>query len=68
MQIVQTKPSGTRCARARPAAWFVALGVGYLLLRRNPEHAALRALHEAKVREEHRQKDAAAEEDSVPVS
>ena len=48
--------------------WFVALGVGYLLLRRNPEHAALRALHEAKVREEHRQKDAAAEEDSVPVS
>ncbi|WP_448071261.1 D-serine/D-alanine/glycine transporter [Georgenia yuyongxinii] len=32
--------------------WFVGLGIGYLVLRRNPEHAALRALHDAKVLEE----------------
>ena len=32
--------------------WFVALGVGYGLLRRNPQHAALRVLHSAKVEEE----------------
>ena len=32
--------------------WFVALGIGYLLLRRNPEHTAIRAAHDAKVAEE----------------
>ena len=34
--------------------WFVALGIGYMLLRRSPQHAALRALHGAKVIEEHK--------------
>ena len=33
--------------------WFVALGLGYLMVRRNPEHAAIRAEHDAKVAAEH---------------
>jgi D-serine/D-alanine/glycine transporter len=33
--------------------WFVALGIGYLMVRRNPEHAAIRAEHDAKVAAEH---------------
>jgi D-serine/D-alanine/glycine transporter len=39
--------------------WFVALGIGYLALRRNPAHQGLRFAHEARVREEKRQRDAA---------
>ncbi len=46
-----TQPD-TLTALAFTPLWFVGLGIGYLVLRRNPEHAALRALHAAKVHEE----------------
>lgn len=59
-----TQPD-TLVALALTPLWFLVLGIGYLVLRRNPEHAALRALHEAKVRMEHQEKDAAPAE---PVS
>ena len=61
-----TQPD-TLVALALTPLWFVVLGIGYLLLRRNPEHAAMRALHDAKVRQELEVRDAPAEE-SVPVS
>jgi len=32
--------------------WFIAVGIGYAVRRRNPQHAALRLLHEDKVRDE----------------
>lgn len=32
--------------------WFVALGIGYAILRSKPTHAELRAFHEAKVAQE----------------
>ncbi len=32
--------------------WFVVLGIGYFSLRRNPEHAKIRAAHDAKVAQE----------------
>ncbi|HRO94167.1 amino acid permease, partial [Citricoccus sp.] len=37
--------------------WFIALGIGYLVLRRNPKHGELRAEHDAKVmlEKEHRE-------------
>ena len=37
--------------------WFIVLGVGYLVLRRNPEHARIRAAHDAKVAEEKADRD-----------
>ena len=37
--------------------WFVGLGIGYLVLRRNPEHARIRAAHDAKVAEEKADRD-----------
>ncbi|GGG45285.1 D-serine/D-alanine/glycine transporter [Kocuria dechangensis] len=61
-----TQPD-TLIALALTPLWFVVLGIGYLLLRRNPEHAAMRALHDAKVRQELEARDAAADE-PVPVS
>lgn len=45
--------------------WFLILGVGYLMLRRNPKHAALRTLHQAKVRHELEDRDSAAQESSL---
>lgn len=51
-----TQPD-TLTALALTPLWFIALGIGYLVLRRNPQHAAIRALHEAKVRQEHQDKD-----------
>jgi D-serine/D-alanine/glycine transporter len=38
--------------------WFVLLGVGYLFLRRNPDHAGLRFAHAVKVRREREHRDA----------
>jgi D-serine/D-alanine/glycine transporter len=38
--------------------WFVALGIGYLFLRRNPRHGQLRADHDAKVVLEKEHRDA----------
>jgi len=38
--------------------WFLALGAGYLLLRRNPEHRAIRAAHDAKVAREYQERHA----------
>ena len=35
--------------------WFVIVGIGYLLLRKNPQHAALRSEHLVKVAEERRE-------------
>ncbi|MBM6622096.1 hypothetical protein JTF08_10795 [Micrococcaceae bacterium RIT802] len=32
--------------------WFIAVGIGYAVLRRNPQHTRWRAAHEAKVAEE----------------
>ena len=32
--------------------WFVALGIGYAILRSKPQHAELRAMHGAKVAQE----------------
>lgn len=32
--------------------WFVAIGIGYAVMRRNPQHCALRSAHEAKVVQE----------------
>jgi D-serine/D-alanine/glycine transporter len=61
-----TQPD-TLVALALTPLWFVVLGIGYLLLRRNPEHAAMRALHDAKVCQELEVRDAAADE-PVPVS
>lgn len=56
-----TQPD-TRTALLLTPLWFAVLGAGYLVLRRNPGHAALRALHEAKVRQELEGRHAAAEE------
>ncbi len=56
-----TQPD-TRTALLLTPLWFAVLGAGYLVLRRNPGHAALRALHEAKVRQELEDRHAAAEE------
>ncbi len=49
-----TTQADTLMALVFTPIWFVALGIGYLLLRRNPQHAALRAVHEAKIIEEHK--------------
>ncbi|GAA1498456.1 D-serine/D-alanine/glycine transporter [Paeniglutamicibacter kerguelensis] len=38
--------------------WFVLLTCGYLMLRRNPEHAKIRALHDVKVAREHEERKA----------
>jgi len=42
--------------------WFIALGLGYLLVRRNPKHEALRLAHLGKVA--HERYEAAAYRDS----
>ena len=49
-----TTQADTLAALLFTPIWFVALGIGYALLRRHPQHAALRAVHEAKVIEEHK--------------
>ncbi len=38
--------------------WFVALGIGYMVVRRNPQHMAIRAEHNAKVVAEHAERRA----------
>ncbi|WP_372697559.1 D-serine/D-alanine/glycine transporter [Arthrobacter sp. JSM 101049] len=38
--------------------WFVALAIGYLVVRRNPLHARIRAEHQAKVAREHEERRA----------
>ncbi|MBM6620568.1 D-serine/D-alanine/glycine transporter [Micrococcaceae bacterium RIT802] len=38
--------------------WFVALAIGYLVIRRNPLHARIRAEHNAKVAREHEERRA----------
>jgi len=48
-------------------AWFLVLGAGYLVLRRTPQHAALRAVHEAKVTREYAERDAALAAEPTPT-
>jgi D-serine/D-alanine/glycine transporter len=45
--------------------WFVALGIGYFFLRRNPRHGELRAAHDAKVLLENEHRDAYLKEQGV---
>jgi D-serine/D-alanine/glycine transporter len=52
-----TTQSDTLTALLFTPVWFVALGIGYLMLRRNPEHARIRAAHDAKVAEEKADRD-----------
>jgi D-serine/D-alanine/glycine transporter len=47
-----TTQTDTLMALVFTPIWFVALGIGYLMLRRNPAHERLRSAHEAKVASE----------------
>ncbi|HRO31168.1 D-serine/D-alanine/glycine transporter [Citricoccus sp.] len=60
-----TTQADTRAALLVTPVWFLVLGLGYLKLRRNPEHAALRALHEAKVRQELEDRDVHAQDPAL---
>ncbi|MGD6980979.1 MULTISPECIES: D-serine/D-alanine/glycine transporter [Citricoccus] len=60
-----TTQADTRAALLVTPVWFLILGLGYLKLRRNPEHAALRALHEAKVRQELEDRDVRAQDPAL---
>ncbi len=52
-----TTQSDTLTALLFTPLWFIGLGIGYLVLRRNPEHARIRAAHDAKVAEEKANRD-----------
>ena len=53
-----TSQSDTLAALAFTPVWFLGLGLGYLTLRRNPQHAAISAEHDAKVAREHAERRA----------
>jgi D-serine/D-alanine/glycine transporter len=63
-----TTQADTLAALVVTPLWFVALGIGYLVLRRNPEHAATRALHEAQIRRELEERDAYLEDQELRES
>jgi len=44
----------TRAGLFATPVWFIAVGIGYLMLRRSPQHVAAREAHQKRVAEEHR--------------
>jgi len=50
-----TRDADTLAGLIATPIWFVMVGIGYLLLRNNPQHHKLRQAHEARVAEEKRE-------------